>query len=499
MPAVEIALAGTTPLTLIFDPATALIVKTRYSVAGAADAAGRRRGGRSRTIATSSGLKVAFKMQLRREWRAGRRSQRVAAASTSTSRSMSRSSSRPSYESHDRARDDLVRRAVGRSLRRRARDRDLPARPVCRHHRIRRRSPAGRGRVARRRLQRLVGHRAARSRARAAAHVRDVPAAGGRRGGGAPRRLRRDRLPRLQLRARPRAPQARRADRLLHQPAALGVAPRPHEDDEAARRSRAGHLSVRGAPSTGRRACRSSGSGIRCSTWRSAPEPRAAFLRALGARSRSAGRRAAARAAAATSCAPSCRISRARPSSSAIGFPDVQFVVARAPHLGDEDFEPLRSLGPVPVARSAGGANRSLAIVEGHADDVLAAADVALVASGTVTVQAALHECPMVVVYRLSAADVSARQAVRSRRHVRDGESRRGTPRRARADPGRVHAGGGRGRGAARADGPRACGAACGASCARCEAKLGTPGASRRAAEAVLEVARGPRTNLGVD
>ncbi len=41
-------------------------------------------------------------------------------------------------------------------------------------------------------------------------------------------------------------------------------------------------------------------------------------------------------------------------------------------------------------------------IVEGRADDVLAAADVALVASGTITVQAALHECPMVVVYRLS-------------------------------------------------------------------------------------------------
>ena len=41
--------------------------------------------------------------------------------------------------------------------------------------------------------------------------------------------------------------------------------------------------------------------------------------------------------------------------------------------------------------------------MEGHADDVLAAADVALVASGTVTVQGALHECPMVVVYRLSA------------------------------------------------------------------------------------------------
>ena len=33
---------------------------------------------------------------------------------------------------------------------------------------------------------------------------------------------------------------------------------------------------------------------------------------------------------------------------------------------------------------------------------MLAAADLALVASGTVTVQAAIHECPMVVVYRLA-------------------------------------------------------------------------------------------------
>jgi lipid-A-disaccharide synthase len=43
-----------------------------------------------------------------------------------------------------------------------------------------------------------------------------------------------------------------------------------------------------------------------------------------------------------------------------------------------------------------------LRIVEGQTDEVLAEADVAVVASGTVTVQAALHECPMVVVYRLS-------------------------------------------------------------------------------------------------
>ena len=73
--------------------------------------------------------------------------------------------------------------------------------------------------------------------------------------------------------------------------------------------------------------------------------------------------------------------------------PAVQIVVARAPHLADDLFAPLAAL--------AAGAARPV-VVDGQADDVLAAADVALVASGTVTVQAALHTCPMVVVYRLS-------------------------------------------------------------------------------------------------
>ena len=41
-------------------------------------------------------------------------------------------------------------------------------------------------------------------------------------------------------------------------------------------------------------------------------------------------------------------------------------------------------------------------MIEGRTDDVLDVRDVALVASGTMTVQAALHRCPMVVVYRLS-------------------------------------------------------------------------------------------------
>jgi lipid-A-disaccharide synthase len=71
-------------------------------------------------------------------------------------------------------------------------------------------------------------------------------------------------------------------------------------------------------------------------------------------------------------------------------LPHAQFVLARAPHV-QEDL--------VSAARSVPGT----VILDNAADGILAAADVALVASGTVTVQAALHECPMVVVYRLSA------------------------------------------------------------------------------------------------
>ena len=69
--------------------------------------------------------------------------------------------------------------------------------------------------------------------------------------------------------------------------------------------------------------------------------------------------------------------------------PDVQFVVARAPGLADQMFSALSTSG--------------VTVVDGHADDVLAASDVVITASGTATVQAALHERPMVVVYRVSA------------------------------------------------------------------------------------------------
>ena len=72
-------------------------------------------------------------------------------------------------------------------------------------------------------------------------------------------------------------------------------------------------------------------------------------------------------------------------------IPETQIVLARAPHLDGALFAPLERLQGPPAQ-----------VVEAGTDDALAAADVALLASGTVTVQAALHGCPMVVVYRLS-------------------------------------------------------------------------------------------------
>jgi lipid-A-disaccharide synthase len=74
----------------------------------------------------------------------------------------------------------------------------------------------------------------------------------------------------------------------------------------------------------------------------------------------------------------------------AAAVPDVQFVVARAPHLDDRLFDLVR------------GRSLRVAIVESDTDSALAAADVALTASGTATVQTALHDTPMVIVYRVS-------------------------------------------------------------------------------------------------
>ena len=70
--------------------------------------------------------------------------------------------------------------------------------------------------------------------------------------------------------------------------------------------------------------------------------------------------------------------------------PDVQFVVARAPNLGDGLFEPFGLSGV------------TLRIADVQTDDVLNACDAVITASGTATVQTALHGKPMVVLYKLS-------------------------------------------------------------------------------------------------
>ena len=168
-------------------------------------------------------------------------------------------------------------------------------------------------------------------------------------------------------------------------------------------------------------------------------------------------------------------------------IPAVQFVVARAPHLDGRIFEPL--------ALMTGRGGVAPTVVEAHADDVLAAADVALVASGTVTVQAALHQCPMVVVYRLSPltyrlgkpfihVDTYAMaNLIAGRRVVPELIQDAFTPR-AVADE------------ALRVLTDPAYAAKVRSDLGEVKAQLGGPGASRRAAEAVVEVARQGARNV---
>ena len=158
----------------------------------------------------------------------------------------------------------------------------------------------------------------------------------------------------------------------------------------------------------------------------------------------------------------------------------VQFLVARAPHLRDELFSPLTALG-------ANGSR--IVTIDGHTDDVLRSADAAVVASGTATVQAALHECPMVVVYRLSPltyrigkpfvrVDTYAMaNLVAGRRVVPELIQEDFTPERVAQETARLltdQAQAERMRGDLR----------------EVRHRLGTPGASRRAAEAILAIAR---------
>ncbi|MBP7778506.1 MAG: lipid-A-disaccharide synthase [Acidobacteria bacterium] len=70
--------------------------------------------------------------------------------------------------------------------------------------------------------------------------------------------------------------------------------------------------------------------------------------------------------------------------------PAVQFIVASAPGRRPEEFAAILAAAP------------TTPVVQHRTDDVLAAADVVITASGTATAQTALHERPMVVIYKLS-------------------------------------------------------------------------------------------------
>jgi lipid-A-disaccharide synthase len=159
--------------------------------------------------------------------------------------------------------------------------------------------------------------------------------------------------------------------------------------------------------------------------------------------------------------------------------PGVQFTVACAPAIEDAEFAPLLSGpgGPRPV------------LVRDRTDDVIASADVAITASGTATVQCALHERPMVVVYRLSpltyrlgkrfvTVDMFAMpNLVAGSRIVPELIQDDFTPERVSAEVVSLLT-----------DGDRH--AQMTEALRRVKAQLGGPGASGRAADAVLEVAR---------
>jgi lipid-A-disaccharide synthase len=72
--------------------------------------------------------------------------------------------------------------------------------------------------------------------------------------------------------------------------------------------------------------------------------------------------------------------------------PTAQFIVARAPGLDDRLFGRAAAWeGPGRVS-----------VVDGRTDDALSVADLVVTASGTATIQAAIHGRPMVIIYRVS-------------------------------------------------------------------------------------------------
>ena len=77
--------------------------------------------------------------------------------------------------------------------------------------------------------------------------------------------------------------------------------------------------------------------------------------------------------------------------------PDVQFVIPVATNLQNEDFDPY-------LQKIAETLRQRFHLLKGASLEVMAAADAALVASGTATLECALLRTPMVVFYRMSDA-----------------------------------------------------------------------------------------------
>ena len=126
-------------------------------------------------------------------------------------------------------------------------------------------------------------------------------------------------------------------------------------------------------------------------------------------------------------------------------------------------------------------------------DTVLASADVALIASGTATVQTALHDTPMVVVYRVSPLSyhllrrlvsveaIGMVNLIAGRRIVPELVQDEFTPDAVAREAISMLTDAGRA-------------ASMRADLARVRDRLGGPGASRRAAEAILRVAQSAAT-----
>jgi lipid-A-disaccharide synthase len=72
--------------------------------------------------------------------------------------------------------------------------------------------------------------------------------------------------------------------------------------------------------------------------------------------------------------------------------PDTHFLAPTLPALQDQVVRAGRKSGP----------SRNVTVIAGHSHEVLAACDVALIASGTATLEAALYKRPMVIAYHMN-------------------------------------------------------------------------------------------------